>query len=425
MEREESLYFKPVEGINTIILYGTTFLALYAQVFLIVSYFENRDDIKMDEKKKAPKRYPTVSIIVPCWNEANTIQKTVKSLLALKYPKNKIEIMLVDDGSTDNTWEKMLEYKDNPRITLVKKENGGKHTAVNLGIQTSKAELIGCLDADSFVHPEALSRIVSYFEDKEVMSVAPNVIIFDPKNPIQIAQRVEYFMGVFLKKVLGMIGGIHVTPGPFSFYRKDVFEKIGGFRSAHKTEDMEIAYRMQINGMKNVNCHKAFVYTYTPKTIKGLYKQRLRWIYGFIMNTFDYRKYLFNKKFGVFAMFTVPFGAVGLVAVVHLFVTLFSNSVAFASSQINELSVRGINALEVSPKFDLFYVNTNLITMLGITLYLVTMFTFIVGVKMSDEKIKFNSLGFVYFVLVYSFVAPFWILKAIYSAVVGREVKWR
>ncbi|MBP6879477.1 MAG: glycosyltransferase family 2 protein [Candidatus Pacebacteria bacterium] len=425
MEREESLYFKPVEGINTIILYGTTFLALYAQVFLIVSYFENRDDIKMDEKKKAPKRYPTVSIIVPCWNEANTIQKTVKSLLALKYPKNKIEIMLVDDGSTDNTWEKMLEYKDNPRITLVKKENGGKHTAVNLGIQTSKAELIGCLDADSFVHPEALSRIVSYFEDKEVMSVAPNVIIFDPKNPIQIAQRVEYFMGVFLKKVLGMIGGIHVTPGPFSFYRKDVFEKIGGFRSAHKTEDMEIAYRMQINGMKIVNCHKAFVYTYSPKTIKGLYKQRLRWIYGFIMNTFDYRKYLFNKKFGVFAMFTVPFGAVGLVAVVHLFVTLFSNSVAFASSQINELSVRGINALEVSPKFDLFYVNTNLITMLGITLYLVTMFTFIVGVKMSDEKIKFNSLGFVYFVLVYSFVAPFWILKAIYSAVVGREVKWR
>ena len=333
--------------------------------------------------------------------------------------------MLVDDGSTDNTWEKMLEYKDNPRITLVKKENGGKHTAVNLGIQTSKAELIGCLDADSFVHPEALSRIVSYFEDKEVMSVAPNVIIFDPKNPIQIAQRVEYFMGVFLKKVLGMIGGIHVTPGPFSFYRKDVFEKIGGFRSAHKTEDMEIAYRMQINGMKIVNCHKAFVYTYSPKTIKGLYKQRLRWIYGFIMNTFDYRKYLFNKKFGVFAMFTVPFGAVGLVAVVHLFVTLFSNSVAFASSQINELSVRGINALEVSPKFDLFYVNTNLITMLGITLYLVTMFTFIVGVKMSDEKIKFNSLGFVYFVLVYSFVAPFWILKAIYSAVVGREVKWR
>ena len=425
MEREESLYFKPVEGINTIILYGTTFLALYAQVFLIVSYFENRDDIKMDEKKKAPKRYPTVSIIVPCWNEANTIQKTVKSLLALKYPKNKIEIMLVDDGSTDNTWEKMLEYKDNPRITLVKKENGGKHTAVNLGIQTSKAELIGCLDADSFVHPEALSRIVSYFEDKEVMSVAPNVIIFDPKNPIQIAQRVEYFMGVFLKKVLGMIGGIHVTPGPFSFYRKDVFEKIGGFRSAHKTEDMEIAYRIQINGMKIVNCHKAFVYTYSPKTIKGLYKQRLRWIYGFIMNTFDYRKYLFNKKFGVFAMFTVPFGAVGLVAVVHLFVTLFSNSVAFASSQINELSVRGINALEVSPKFDLFYVNINLITMLGITLYLVTMFTFIVGVKMSDEKIKFNSLGFVYFVLVYSFVAPFWILKAIYSAVVGREVKWR
>lgn len=414
-----------MEGINTTILYGTTFLALYAQVFLIVSYFEKRGEIKKDENKKAPKRYPTVSIIVPCWNEATTIDKTVKSLLALKYPKNKIEIMLVDDGSTDNTWEKMQEYKDNPRITLVKKENGGKHTAVNFGISKSKAELIGCLDADSFVHPEALSRIVSYFEDKEVMSVAPNVIIHDPKNPIQVAQRVEYFMGVFLKKVLGMIGGIHVTPGPFSFYRKEVFEKLGGFRPAHKTEDMEIAYRMQVNNMKIVNCHKAFVYTYSPKTIKGLYKQRLRWIYGFIMNTFDYRKYLFNKKFGVFAMFTVPFGAIGLLAVIHLFVTLFSNSIAFASSQISEISVRGVDALSVSPTFDLFYLNTNLITMLGITLYLATVFTFIVGVKMSDLKVKFASLGFLYFVFVYSFIAPFWIMKAVYSAVRGKEVKWR
>lgn len=414
-----------MEGINTIILYGTTFLALYAQVFLIVSYFEKRGEIKNDENKKAPKRYPTVSIIVPCWNEEKTIDKTVKSLLSLKYPKNKIEIMLVDDGSTDNTWEKMKEYENNPRITLVKKENGGKHTAVNLGIETSKAELIGCLDADSFVHPEALTRIVSYFEDKEVMSVAPNVIIFDPKNPVQLAQRVEYFMGVFLKKVLGMIGGIHVTPGPFSFYRKEVFEKIGGFRSAHQTEDMEIAYRMQVNNMKIVNCHKAFVYTFSPRTIKGLYKQRLRWIYGFIMNTVDYRKYLFNKKFGVFAMFTVPFGVVGLVAVMHLFVTLFSNSIAFASSQISEISVRGANAFNVSPNLDLFYLNTNLITMLGITLYLVTVFTFVVGVRMSDLKVKFASLGFVYFVLIYSFVAPFWIIKAMYSAVVGKQVKWR
>lgn len=414
-----------MEGINTTILYGTTFLALYAQVFLIVSYFEKRGEIKNDENKKAPKRYPTVSIIVPCWNEEKTIDKTVKSLLSLKYPKNKIEIMLVDDGSTDNTWDKMKEYENNPRITLVKKENGGKHTAVNLGIETSKAELIGCLDADSFVHPDALTRIVSYFEDKEVMSVAPNVIIFDPKNPVQLAQRVEYFMGVFLKKVLGMIGGIHVTPGPFSFYRREVFEKIGGFRSAHQTEDMEIAYRMQVNNMKIVNCHKAFVYTFSPRTIKGLYKQRLRWIYGFIMNTVDYRKYLFNKKFGVFSMFTVPFGVVGLVAVIHLFVTLFSNSIAFASSQISEISVRGANAFNVSPNLDLFYLNTNLITMLGITLYLVTVFTFVVGVRMSDLKVKFASLGFVYFVLIYSFVAPFWIIKAMYSAIVGKQVKWR
>src|SRR3989304_5876098 len=89
-------------------------------------------------------------------------------------------------------------------------------------------------------------------------------------------------MAIYTKKMLGFMGGIHVTPGPFSIFRKKVFEDLGHYRQAHNTEDQEIALRMQSRGYKIDHCPDAYVYTISPNTIVKLYRQRLRWIYGFI-----------------------------------------------------------------------------------------------------------------------------------------------
>jgi cellulose synthase/poly-beta-1,6-N-acetylglucosamine synthase-like glycosyltransferase len=276
----------------TVIFYSFVFLAVYAQVFFFVTFLEKRKKIVKHTDDLKLKYYPTVTVTLPCYNEEKTLEGTVNSLLALDYPKDKLMFFLVNDGSTDNTLEIMNKFKDNPSIKIFNKENGGKHTALNLGLENSTSEFFSCLDADSFVDPQSLKRMMSYFEnDPTTMAVAPSIIVHNPKNILQIAQKVDYDMAVYTKKMLGFVGGIHVTPGPFSVFRRKVFDDLGPYRKAHNTEDQEIALRMQEHGYKIDHCPDAYVHTVSPDSVAKLSRQRQRWIYGFIKNLIDYRDY--------------------------------------------------------------------------------------------------------------------------------------
>ncbi len=405
-------------------LYIITFLALYTQVFLLISFLKNRGQIRKDGELKHAKILPSATVVVPCWNEEKTLRKTVGSLLALRYPKDKLKIMLVDDGSTDKTWSIMQEWKNNPNMLLFRKENGGKHTALNLGIEKATTDLVGCLDADSFVDPDALMRISTYFSDPSVMAVAPSVMVSNPKNIVELAQRVEYHLGVFVKKVLGMIGGIHVTPGPFSFYRREIFATLGGFRDAHKTEDMEIAYRMQANHLKFAHSHSAYVYTVSPNTIKKLFIQRLRWIYGFINNTIDYRRVMLKKKYGAFSLYTIPSGVIGLLTVLYLFSTIVYQVGLFLAHKISYWKTVGFHPALHAPSFDWFFVSTQSIIILNVMLYAVVAVTLYAGKRLIGKRPKF-SFDIVYFLVIYSFIAPAWIVKACYNTVFRKSTSWR
>src|ERR1051325_5578804 len=128
-------------------IYAALFLALFFEVFLLISFLEKRP---ASRTAALPKRYPSTTIIVPCWNEERTIGGTLDSLLALDYPQDKLTIMVVDDGSKDNTGAVAAQYAQmHPgRIEYHYKENGGKWTALNYGLERTQAELVGCLDAD-------------------------------------------------------------------------------------------------------------------------------------------------------------------------------------------------------------------------------------------------------------------------------------
>ncbi|MBP6858167.1 MAG: glycosyltransferase family 2 protein [Candidatus Pacebacteria bacterium] len=369
--------------------------------------------------------YPSVSVIVPAWNEGKTVHGTVKSLLELDYPEDKLEVIVVDDGSTDDTWQEILKYKDHPQVRIFQKENGGKHTAVNFGIDNTKADFISCLDADSFVAPDALKRMINLFQRKpEIMAVAPSLIIHKPKNLIQQAQRVEYNMSTYNKRMLAYLGAIHVTPGPFSVFRKEVFEKIGKFKKAHNTEDQEIAYRMQEHHMKIDHCHTAYVYTSSPDTVKKLYRQRLRWIYGFIQNTIDYRRLIFKTRYGNFSFFTLPSGIISIVAVCYLSFALFYNLIIFVMKKATEISIKGFN-LSFSANFDWFFINTKTIVFISIILYGLVIFSILVGTKLAKQKRGFHWHIFPY-LLIYSVIAPFWLLKAVYNTITRQgQPKWR
>ncbi|MBP6866254.1 MAG: glycosyltransferase family 2 protein [Candidatus Pacebacteria bacterium] len=407
------------------LFYVFLFLSLYVQVFLLVTFIENRKKIVIRKGQIKLGHYPTVTVMVPCWNEEKTVARTVESLLAMNYPKDKLTLFVIDDGSTDSTWSVIQQFNKYENVRTFTKENGGKHTALNLGLKETTSEFVACLDADSFADPESLIRIMSYFEaTPDVMAVSPSVIVESPQSLIQKAQKAEYDMSVYIKKMLGFLGAIHVTPGPLTVFKKKVFDDLGPYRKAHNTEDMEIAYRMQKNGYKIEQCNDAYIYTNTPKTVKKLFKQRVRWIYGFINNTIDYRRLLFKKKYGHFSFFTVPAGIVSIISATYLFGRMINQFSVSAQSKILALQTTGIYLPESAYNFDLYFFNTGVLLFITVILFTLLITSIIIGKWMSEDR-RLSPLNILYFIVIYSVVAPFWLMKALYNTIFAQKPSWR
>jgi cellulose synthase/poly-beta-1,6-N-acetylglucosamine synthase-like glycosyltransferase len=400
-------------------------LSIYAQVFFLVTYLENRKKIIIRKGSIKLGYYPAVTIAVPCWNEEGTIYKTVRSLLDLNYPKDKLSIILIDDGSTDGTWSIIQKFAKYNNIKIFQKENGGKHTVLNLALEKMQTDFFGCLDADSFADPEALVRIMSYFEkDESIMAVTPSVNVYNPTNIIQNAQEAEYHMGIYFKKMLAFLGAINVTPGPLTIFRKKVFTDLGPYRHGHNTEDMEIAYRMQKNQYKIEHCNDAYVYTNTPKTIRTLYRQRLRWVYGFINNTLDYKSVLFRRKYGNFSLFTLPTGIVTVFSVSYVCGRMVFSLFNFLHQRIIQFQTIGFKLPNHIPNFDPFFINTKSILFLAILIYGLVIFSMMFGRKMSRGKWSF-SLQMFYFFPIFTLLSPLWLFKAAYNTILSRKPAWR
>ncbi len=410
-------------SLYTIAFYTLAFCSVYVQVYFLVTFFEKRRSIVKHPAILDLKNYPTVTITVPCYNEEHTVRKTIESLQKLDYPKDKLSIFLIDDGSKDKTWEIIKTFKETPGISIFKKENGGKHTALNLALDHSTSEFFGCLDSDSIAHDQSLKRIMKMFEnDKEAMAIVPSIIVLNPKNILQGAQKVEYEMAIYIKKMLGFMGGIHVTPGPLSIFKRKVFDDLGHYRKAHNTEDQEIALRMQEHGYKIDHCPDAFVYTITPNSVQRLYKQRLRWVYGFINNVVDYKRLIFRRKYGTVAFFTIPSGLVSIISVLFIFSTLIYNIAAFIYHKMVQAQVVGVTNLPPF-KFDWFFFDTKTILFFSVILYLLLVTAMIIGRRMANEKNPI-TINILYFIVIYSVVAPFWLFKAIWNSIISKESSW-
>lgn len=404
-------------------LYVTLFLALYFQVFALLTYL-SKDARLRREKKPIADNFPLAAVIVPCWNEESTIQGTVESLLALDYPKDKLEIVLVNDGSTDGTARVMDTYRTHPQVTVIHKENGGKHTAVNLGIERTKAEFIGCLDADSFVHPGALKEVLAHFDDPTVGAVTSSMTVHDPKNLLQEMQYAEYLAGVALRHIFAAVNGLYVTPGPFSFYRKSILEKIGGFRHGHQTEDMEMAMRLQRHGYKIENAPRAQVFTKAPGTVWALVKQRTRWTSGFMRNSYEYRDLVLNPKYGVLGLMVMPFGILALVAGMGLFVV----TVVDVGTQVASIfAIQGDVPWSFTfsmPRFDWFYVPVSGIFGLGVVGIAVVTTIMYIGRSISGAT-KPIMKDIVWYLSFYSLIAPLWLFRSTAYVALGVKNSWR
>lgn len=418
--------------LQSIVLYCSLFISLFFEVFLLITYLEVRSEIKIEEERFARRLLnphsedltPTVTIIVPCFNEEKTVEATVDSILNLDYPRDLLSVILVNDGSTDGTLKALSGFKLHPQVKILDKENGGKHTAVNLALERVNSDLVGCLDADSFVTPEALRKIVPHFNDASVMAVTPSIKVHEPKNILQYIQKTEYSWSIFLRRMLSSMGALYVTPGPFSIFRTRVFRELGNYRYAHMTEDMEMAMRMQKNHYKIVNSHGAHVYTVTPSNLKDLVKQRTRWTYGFLNNTFDYRGLFLNKNYGHFGMFIMPIATVSIFTSLFMVINVISNFVSRAWDAVTRFRAVGFNWKLSFPSFDWYFLNTGALSLIIVTAVGMTLVILYLSLKLADGKFKFHR-GILCYLFIYTFMAPLWLSKALFDTVFRRKVSWR
>jgi cellulose synthase/poly-beta-1,6-N-acetylglucosamine synthase-like glycosyltransferase len=405
-------------------IYICLFLALYFEVFLLISFFEKRPSKKT---KALPAYYPSVAILVPCWNKGATLAPTIDSLLALDYPKEKLSVVIIDDGSTDNTFEAAQAFANNPQVSIYQKQNeGSKYSALNFGLAHSDSELVGCLDADSFVEKDALTEMVKTFvDDATVMAAAPVMKVNSPRNLLELMQSVEYTFGIFYKKMFDNINAISVLPGPFSIYRRSLFEKIGLFRKAHHTEDMEMAFRMHSYGLKLVNVHTAFVYTNVPTTVGALIRQRTRWSRGFLENSRDYSYMYFNRSYGNFGMMTLPLGLAGFVAGLYTAGYTAWRLTSYATIKIMALWQTHIPisfSLPLHQPQWLYVVDTSMLSFLIVFTFSMTLVAIFLGQRIADTKL--SVISFISYFLLYGFVAPFWLARAGWDTVLSKERGW-
>ncbi len=408
------------------ILYVSIFTTLFFEVFLLITYLEVRGDIKRENAliAQGPKRFPTMTVIIPCFNEEKTVAATIESVLALDYPQDKISFILIDDGSKDGTLAVLNSYKHLPNVEVVTKPNGGKHSAVNLGIDMTTTELVACLDADSFVTPETLRNMVPYFDDPEIKAVVPSIKVHEPKNMLQSMQKNEYRWGVFLRRMLSSMGALYVTPGPFSTFRTSVFRELGNYKFAHLTEDMEMAMRLQKHGYKFVNSHSAHVYTVTPPTIRRLMIQRVRWTYGFLNNIFDYREMIFNKKYGNIGMFIIPLSVFSIIFTPITMGNMVLHVLSDFSKWVERVYTVGLNWHFSWPSFDWYFVNTGALPFLMAGTTVILLIILYLAIKLADGKVKLDR-GFFYYLAFYAFLVPLWLTKAIWNTIFRTKVTWR
>jgi peptidoglycan-N-acetylglucosamine deacetylase len=400
------------------------FLAIYFQVFFLIIFFENKEKLESGKVYYADNKLPSVSFIIPCFNEEKSVSATIESVLDLDYPRKLLKIIAVDDGSTDNTWEILNnQYKNHPQISLMTQKNAGKSEALNNALKRVETELVVSFDADTEIKSNALREIVAKFvEDSEIMAIGGTVLIHKPKTLVQKAQSVEYKMFSFTKKMLGIIGAVLVVPGAFSIFRKEVFEKIGGYRNAHNLEDVEMTLRMQKHGLKIDHCHTAFVLTRGPDSARKLFKQRIRWCHGFIENFKDYKHMLFNRKYGNFSFFTLPLNLFSYLMIVFAFFIGMWRVSLFIHEKITEIRLVGFQGL-VFFNTDLFFVDVRITTLLGLTMFAFILTGIFMGNKTS--KTSSNLWSVMCFFSIYSILAPLWVLKSIYNGVLSIQTSWR
>lgn len=350
---------------------------------------------------------PKVSLMIPAHNEEKIIVRAIETALETNYPNK--EILIIDDGSTDATYNLALPYHRKGLIKLIHREtaSGSKAGALNYGVLFATGDIVISVDADTMVERNSLREIVKPLKDQEISAVSGNIRIFGGEhganNLIVKFQQYEYFVNLELgRRYAALIGTLLIISGAFGAFRKKYVTSLGAYDPDTITEDFDITFKMKKLGKRIVFADKAIAWTFVPETWRAWRRQRLRWTRGQAETLWKHRNLFSGSGFGwiyVLAIYDMLF-----IDIIVLFVRTFWMFVLLSN-----------------------YSNTLLyITLLMVLLYiLMEIYALAMACLMSGD--------FEYFKLVY--LAPFMVLiyrpyysfvrlKSYIDWVLGRKIGW-
>lgn len=228
----------------------------------------------------APPRRPLVSVLLPSFNEAAVIESSVRSLLAGDY--GELEVVVIDDGSTDDTSAIALRLaREDHRVRCLRKPNGGKASAANLGIAAARGEIIVAVDADTQIAADAIARMVAHFDDPEVVAVCGNVEVGNVCSALTAFQAIEYITSQnFDRRAFAALNCIGVVPGALGAWRRSAVQAVGGYSHDTLVEDADLTLTVLRSGGRITYEPRAVGRTEAPLSLGALWKQRFRWTYG-------------------------------------------------------------------------------------------------------------------------------------------------
>ncbi len=252
------------------------------------------------------KSHGMISIIVPAFNEEVNAVTTINNLLKQDYVD--FEVVFVDDGSSDDTYEKVKNvFAGMNKVKVFSKQNGGKASALNMGISCATGDFVVCIDADTQLMPDAVRLMMKYFSNENVVAVAGNVKVGNEKNILTKWQSIEYTTAQnFDRRAFDLLNCITVVPGAIGAFRKSAIIAAGGFTTDTLAEDCDLTIRLQRRRGIVRNCTEAIAVTEAPETLKQFMKQRFRWSYGIMQSFWKNKDACFNPRFGTLGMIALP-----------------------------------------------------------------------------------------------------------------------
>jgi cellulose synthase/poly-beta-1,6-N-acetylglucosamine synthase-like glycosyltransferase/peptidoglycan/xylan/chitin deacetylase (PgdA/CDA1 family)/spore germination protein YaaH len=261
---------------------------------------------RTSKKKYSGQYHPSVGVIIPAYNEVKVIQRTVQSVLNSDY--SNLEVIVVDDGSTDGTADMLRsQFLQEPRLIVLSKSNNGKSTAINYGLTRTDAEVIVLIDADTQILPQSIPMLVRHLEDPKVGAVAGNAKVGNRNNLLTKSQALEYITSQNLdRRAFAMLNCITVVPGAIGVWRRELIKQANGFSNDTLAEDTDLTLKMLSWGYKIEYEDQAIALTEAPDSIMAFLKQRFRWMYGTLQAAWKYKYVTFQPKYGSMGFVALP-----------------------------------------------------------------------------------------------------------------------